>query len=62
MQKAVEVQNGDTPEVLQRQGNGTGRMEDPSKAIDLIANGKVDSRRRNAIVKEYDYRVRRQRL
>ena len=32
LQKAVEVQNGDTPEVLQQTGNGTGRVEDPAES------------------------------
>ena len=40
-QKAVEVQNGDTPEVLQRRVMEQAEWKILPKAIDLIANGKV---------------------
>ena len=32
LQKAVEVQNGDTPEDASETGNGAGRVEDPSES------------------------------
>lgn len=41
LQKAVEVQNGDAPEVLQRRVMEQAEWKILPKAIDLIANGKV---------------------
>ena len=41
LQKAVEVQNGDTPETLQRRVMEQAEWKILPKAIDLIANGKV---------------------
>lgn len=41
LQKAVEVQNGDTPEVLQRRVMEQAEWKIMPMAIDLIANGKV---------------------
>lgn len=41
LQKAVEVQKGDTPEVLQRRVMEQAEWKILPKAIDLIANGKV---------------------
>ena len=41
LQKAVEVQNGDTPEVLQRRVMEQAEWKILPRAIDLIANGKV---------------------
>ena len=41
LQKAVEVQNGDTPEILQRRVMEKAEWIIMPKAIDLIANGKV---------------------
>ena len=41
LQKAVEVQNGDTPEILQRRVMEQAEWKIMPKAIDLIANGKV---------------------
>ena len=41
LQKAVEVQNGDTPEVLQRRVMEQAEWKILPQAIDLIANGKV---------------------
>lgn len=41
LQKAVEVQQGDTPEVLQRRVMELAEWKILPKAIDLIANGKV---------------------
>ena len=55
LQKAVEVQNGDTPEVLQRRVMEQAEWKILPRAIDLIANGKVE-------VEGHRYRVRRQRL
>ena len=47
LQKAVEVQQGDTPEVLQRRVMEQAEWKILPRAIDLIANGKVqvDDRR-----------------
>lgn len=42
LQKAVEVQQGDTPEVLQRRVMEEAEWKILPKAIDLIANGKVE--------------------
>lgn len=41
LQKAVEVKNGDTPEILQRRVMEEAEWIIMPKAIDLIANGKV---------------------
>ena len=41
LQKAVEVQAGDTPEVLQRRVMEQAEWEIMPKAIDLIANDKI---------------------
>lgn len=41
LQQAVEVQNTDTPEVLQRRVMEQAEWKILPKAIDLIANGKV---------------------
>ena len=45
LQKAVEVQQGDTPEVLQRRVMEQAEWKILPKAIDLIANGKVRDRK-----------------
>ena len=42
LQKAVEVEQGDTPEVLQRRVMEQAEWKILPRAIDLIANGKVD--------------------
>ena len=41
LQKAVEVQNGDTPEILQKRVREQAEWKIMPEAIDLIANGKV---------------------
>ena len=41
LQKAVEVEQGDTPEVLQRRVMEQAEWKILPRAIDLIANGKV---------------------
>ncbi len=41
LQKAVEIQNGDTPEVLQRRVMEQAEWVILPRAIDLIANGKI---------------------
>ena len=41
LQKAVEVEQGDTPEVLQRRVMEQAEWRILPRAIDLIANGKV---------------------
>ena len=45
LQKAVEVQQGDTPEVLQRRVMEQAEWKILPRAIDLIANGKADRQR-----------------
>ena len=52
LQKAVEVQNGDTPEVLQRRVMEQAEWKILSRAIDLIANGKVEVEGHRTIVTE----------
>lgn len=42
LQKAVEVKQGDTPEVLQRRVMEEAEWKIMPKAIDLIANGKIE--------------------
>ena len=42
LQKAVEVEEGDTPEVLQRRVMEQAEWKILPHAIDLIANGKVE--------------------
>ena len=42
LQKAVEVENGDTPEILQRRGMEQAEWKILPQAIDLIANGRVE--------------------
>ena len=41
LQKAIEVQNGDTPEILQKRVMEQAEWKIMPEAIDLIANGKV---------------------
>ncbi len=41
LQKAVEVEEGDTPEILQRRVMEQAEWKILPKAIDLIANGRV---------------------
>lgn len=50
LQKAVEVQNGDTPEVLQRRVMEQAEWKILPRAIDLIANGKVEVEGHRTIV------------
>ena len=52
LQKAVEVQNGDTPQILQRRVMEQAEWQILPKAIDLIANGKVSVTERIATVNE----------
>ena len=52
MQKAVEVEAGDTPEVLQRRVMEQAEWKILPKAIDLIANGKVSVLDGLTVVKE----------
>ena len=52
LQKAVEVQNGDTPEVLQRRVMEQAEWHILPKAIDLIANGKVKVEGKIATVRD----------
>lgn len=50
LQKAVEVRNGDTPELLQRRVMEEAEWKILPKAIDLIANGKVSVADGKAVV------------
>lgn len=52
LQKAVEVQNGDTPEVLQRRVMEQAEWKILPHAINLIANGKVEVEGHRTIVTE----------
>lgn len=52
LQKAVEVKNGDTPEILQRRVMEEAEWVIMPKAIDLIANGKVSVVDGHAVVEE----------
>ena len=52
LQKAVEVQNGDTPEILQRRVMEQAEWEILPRAIPLIANGKVTVKDKKAVVEE----------
>lgn len=52
LQKAVEVKNGDTPEILQRRVMEEAEWMIMPKAIDLIANGKVSVLDGHALVEE----------
>ena len=52
LQKAGEVQNGDTPEILQRRVMEQAEWEILPRAIHLIANGKVTVKDKKAVVEE----------
>ena len=52
LQKAVEVQNGDTPEILQRRVMEQAEWEILPRAIHLIGNGKVTVKDKKAVVEE----------
>lgn len=52
LQKAVEVQNGDRPEILQRRVMEQAEWEILPRAIHLIANGKVTVKDKKAVVEE----------
>ena len=52
LQKAVEVKQGDTPEVLQRRVMEQAEWVIRPKAIDLIANGKVSVKDGHVIIAE----------
>ena len=52
LQKAVEVQNGDTPEILQRRVMEQAEWEILPRAIHLIANGKVTVKDKKAVVED----------
>lgn len=52
LQKAVEVKQGDTPEVLQRRVMEQAEWVILPKAIDLIANGKVSVKDGHVIIAE----------
>ena len=50
LQKAVDVQNGDTPQVLQRRVMEEAEWKILPQAIDLIANGRVEVVNGKAVV------------
>ena len=52
LQKAVEVQQGDTPEVLQRRVMEQAEWKIMPQAIDLIANGRVEVLDGKVMIKE----------
>ena len=52
LQKAVEVEAGDTPELLQQRVMEQAEWKILPKAIDLIANGKVTVENNKAVIKE----------
>ena len=54
LQKAVEVEQGDTPEMLQRRVMEQAEWKILPKAIDLIANGKVKVVDGRVEIEEYD--------
>lgn len=52
LQKAVEVKNDDTPEVLQRRVMGEAEWKIMPEAINLIANGKVSIKDNKVVISE----------
>lgn len=52
LQKGVEVKNGDTPETLQKRVMQQAEWIILPKAVDLIANGRVEIRGNRAYIKE----------
>ena len=52
LQKAVEVQQGDTPEILQRRVMEQAEWKILPRAIDLIANGKVRVEDKKTVISE----------
>ena len=50
LQKAVEVKQGDTPEVLQRRVMEQAEWKILPQAIDLIANGRVKVENKKALI------------
>ena len=52
LQKAVKVQAGDTPEILQRRVMEQAEWQILPEAINLIANGKVEVEDGFAVIKE----------
>ena len=52
LQKAVEVQEGDTPEILQRRVMEQAEWKILPRAIDLIANNRVTVQNGKVIVKD----------
>ena len=54
LQKAVAVQPGDTPEILQRRVMEQAEWKILPRAIDLIANGKVQVVENRTIIEEED--------
>lgn len=52
LQKAVEVENGDTPEILQHRVMEQAEWRILPKAIDLIANGRVKVEGRRTVIED----------
>ena len=51
LQKAVEVKEGDTPEILQRRVMEEAEWQILPRAIDLIANGRVKVENQKSYIK-----------
>ena len=59
LQKAVEVENGDTPEILQHRVMEQAEWKILPKAIDLIANGRVKVEGRRTVIENASAKSRR---
>ena len=55
LQKAVYVQEGDTPEILQRRVMEEAEWKIMPEAINLIAEGRVSVENGKVIIKDYTY-------
>jgi phosphoribosylglycinamide formyltransferase-1 len=55
LQKAVYVQDGDTPEILQRRVMEEAEWKIMPEAINLIANGRVTVKDRKVTIRDYEY-------
>lgn len=55
LQKAVYVQNGDTPEILQRRVMEQAEWKIMPEAINLIANGRVSVRDGKVQIRDYTF-------
>ena len=55
LQKAVYVQDGDTPEILQKRVMEQAEWKIMPEAINLIANGRVSVSDRKVTIRDYEY-------